>query len=79
LRNAFSEAEARNSELATNLENVTRRVDQLCESASLQSEQQAAEDLRKALSLAEARNLELTTKLENVTRRVDQLCESVIN
>jgi myosin-5 len=76
LRNAFSEAEARNSELATNLENVTRRVDQLCESASLQSEQQAAEDLRKALSLAEARNLELTTKLENVTRRVDQLCES---
>ncbi|KAG7551354.1 Dilute domain [Arabidopsis thaliana x Arabidopsis arenosa] len=76
LRNAFSEAEAKNLEMATKLENVTRRVDQLCESASLQSEQQAAEDLRKALSQAEARNSELTAKLENVTRRVDQLCES---
>ncbi|XP_019097387.1 PREDICTED: myosin-17 [Camelina sativa] len=44
--------------------------------ASLQSERQAAQDLRKAFSQAEAKNSELATKLENVTRRVDQLCDS---
>jgi len=32
LRKAFSEAEARNSELATELENATRKADQLHES-----------------------------------------------
>jgi myosin-5 len=34
LRKALSLAEARNLELTTKLENVTRRVDQLCESES---------------------------------------------
>ncbi|CAN6975453.1 unnamed protein product, partial [Brassica oleracea var. botrytis] len=76
LRKAFSEAEARNSELATELENATRKADQLHESASLQSERQAAEDLRKAFSEAEARNSELATELENATRKADQLHES---
>ncbi|CAA7059032.1 unnamed protein product [Microthlaspi erraticum] len=66
LRKAFSEAEVRNSELAAKLVIVMSKVDQLSESASLQSEGQAAEDLRKALAVAETRNSELVAKLEDV-------------
>ncbi|CAL9231011.1 unnamed protein product [Arabidopsis halleri] len=61
------------SEDTEKINSLTSEVEAL--KASLQSERQAAEDLRKAFSEAEARNLELATKLENVMRRVDQLCD----
>ncbi|ANM69241.1 myosin [Arabidopsis thaliana] len=63
-----------NSEDTEKFNSLTSEVEAL--KASLQSERQAAEDLRNAFSEAEARNSELATNLENVTRRVDQLCES---
>ncbi|CAF2367949.1 unnamed protein product [Brassica napus] len=56
---------------------VARKELRTLKMASLESERQAAENLRKAFSEAEARNSELATELENATRKADQLHESV--
>ncbi|KAL1189111.1 Myosin-17 [Cardamine amara subsp. amara] len=57
------------------INSLTSEVEAL--KASLQSEREAADNLKKTFSEAEARNSELATELENATRKADQLHESV--
>ncbi|KAL0784770.1 hypothetical protein Bca101_001015 [Brassica carinata] len=71
LRKAFSEAEARNSELATELENATRKADQLHESAARDTGA-----LREAKDKLEKRVEELTWRLQLEKRQRTDLEEA---